>query len=599
MKDDVEGRCLVAPHPDLLKKLRTEVTKATGAKRSALAAKLTRIVQRKPVGMDDGLIYPGDHFPLGTSARAVRSAALDRAPLRGTLRVIVVLVDFSDKKMVKTKKHFEDLFFSTSVLQNGSVRDYFRETAHGLIDVVGEVVGPFRMPKKLSEYAHGDSGTGNALPNARTMARDAATAANASVDFAQYDNDGDGFVDAFIVVHAGPAAEVTGSVGDIWSHKWVLDGGAYNADGTKIYGYLTVPEDCKIGVCAHELGHLLFGWPDLYDTDYSSEGLGNWCLMAGGSWNGGGDVPAHPSAWCKVNQGWVSVVNQTANQTIDIADVKNSQTVYRLWKDGAPGNEFFLVENRQRTQYDRMLPGDGLLVYHVDEAIEGNSDEAHPKVALLQADGLKQLESGANRGDAGDPYPGSTSNMTLNASSTPNTKSYGNVDTCVGVTNIGPSASTISARLSVKCKVKETKETLKEHLKEKERKEFVKERFKETWKEMREKPELIDKPLEKPLQDKAVSYEKPPISEKGGEKPADWWGAAPPERATTARDLESRVAAIEGALQALEPFIRSELRPDLSQSALSSEPDYEEVQARMREGAAGAKRYYDTKPRES
>ena len=72
-------------------------------------------------------------------------------------------------------------------------------------------------------------------------------------------------------------------------------------DATKIYGYLTIPEDAKIGVCAHELGHLLFGFPDLYDTDDTSEGIGNWCLMAGGSWNGGGDVPAHPSAWCKAN----------------------------------------------------------------------------------------------------------------------------------------------------------------------------------------------------------------------------------------------------------------------------------------------------------
>ena len=51
-------------------------------------------------------------------------------------------------------------------------------------------------------------------------------------------------------------------------------GGALNADGTKVFGYLTVPEDCRIGVCAHELGHLLFGWPDLYDTDESSSGLG-------------------------------------------------------------------------------------------------------------------------------------------------------------------------------------------------------------------------------------------------------------------------------------------------------------------------------------
>ena len=141
----------------------------------------------------------------------------------------------------------------------------------------------------------------------------------------------------------------------------MLSGGEYVADTTKIYAYLTVPEDARIGVCAHELGHLLFGFPDLYDTDNTSEGIGNWCLMAGGSWNGGGDIPAHASAWCKAQQGWVTVQNVTTNGLLTIADVKDSHTVYRLWKDGAAGQEYFLVENRQKSGYDAHLPGDGLL----------------------------------------------------------------------------------------------------------------------------------------------------------------------------------------------------------------------------------------------
>lgn len=285
--------------------------------------------------------------------------------------------------MVQTKAHFEQLFFSVGSIATGSVKEYFTEASGGKIDLQGQVVGPFMMPKKLTEYAAGQSGTGNTALNARDMALAAANAANPSVNYSIYDNDGNGFVDAFIVIHAGKGAEVTGSANDIWSHKWNFKGGALNADGTKIYSYLTVPEDSKIGVCCHELGHLLFGWPDLYDTDGSSEGLGNWCLMAGGSWNGtvAGTTPAHPSAWCKANQGWVSVINQTSNQNVNIADVKTSKAVYRLWKDGAAGNEYFLVENRQKTNFDSKLPAGGLLIYHVDEAISGNSNEAHPKVA--------------------------------------------------------------------------------------------------------------------------------------------------------------------------------------------------------------------------
>ena len=91
------------------------------------------------------------------------------------------------------------------------------------------------------------------------MANDAAVTADPHVNFGPYDNDGNGFVDAFIVVHAGSGGEQTGNSGDIWSHKWTLPS-VYNADGKKIFAYLTIPEDSRIGVCAHELGHLLFGF---------------------------------------------------------------------------------------------------------------------------------------------------------------------------------------------------------------------------------------------------------------------------------------------------------------------------------------------------
>ncbi len=474
--DDGE-RCCVAPHPDLQDKITQELERLRKRAGEGFRSML-RLQAETRVGFNDGLIIPGDLLPLGSPPSVARAVALERAPLRGTLRVIVVLVDFSDKAMgsppQQAQQHFRDLFFSTGVLPNGSVREYYTEATNGLVTIAGEVVGPYRMPLTMAAYAHGNSGTGAALPNARTMARDAAQAANPDVNFGPYDNDHNGFVDAFIVVHAGPGAEVTGNVNHIWSHKWVLAGGALNADGIQIYPYLTVPEDARIGVCAHELGHLLFGFPDLYDTDYSSSGIGNFCLMAGGSWNGGGDVPCHPSAWCKANQGWVSVVNQTTNQTVTIDDVKNSHQVYRLWKDGASSTEYFLVENRQKTLYDRDLVGDGLLIWHIDESIGSNSDESHPKVALMQADGKKQLESGANRGDPGDPYPGSANNTTFNASSTPSSRSYAGSDTCVGVTSIGPSGSAMAARLTVSCgkdlakDLKDSKEIRKEKAEAKE-----------------------------------------------------------------------------------------------------------------------------------
>jgi immune inhibitor A len=445
-------RCMIAPSPQLKRKMDAELKRLQNtASRGLLAGKIGLRIP-KPVGFNDGLIYPGDTFPAGTPAAIARSAAVQRAPLRGTVRVIVVLVDFSDKPMKATKAHFEDLFFSTGKVATGSLREYYKEVTHGLVDIQGQVVGPYRMPQKLSQYANGESGTGSAAPNARTMARDAALASNPAVDYSVYDNDGDGFVDAYVVIHAGTGGEVTGSGNDIWSHKWVLSGGAYTADGnTKIYGYLTVPEDCKLGVCAHELGHLLFGFPDLYDVDNSSEGIGDWCLMAAGSWGNNGLTPAHPSAWCKCQQGWVSLVNQTTNKTkVAIEDVKSGYKVHRLFKNGTGTNEYFLVENRQQVKFDKSLPNGGLLIWHIDDAAPDNTNETHYKVALVQADGKKDLELARNRGDGGDCYPGTAKNKKFDDTTTPNSRSYGGAATGVAVTNISAAAATMYADLAVK-----------------------------------------------------------------------------------------------------------------------------------------------------
>ena len=445
-----DDRSMVSPSPELRKKIKEELEELRGAS-SGLVRTMLRAKQRIPVGMNDGLIYPGSIFPVGTAVGVIQRAAAERAPLRGAIRVIVVLVEFSDKTFDQPTQHYEDLFFSTGVLNDGSVKEYFDEVTNGLVDIVGEVTGPYTLPNKLIEYANGASGTGSSQPNARTMARHAAESANPDVNFGLYDNDNDNYVDAFIVLHAGAGAESTGDVNDIWSHKWVLAGGDYDADGIKIYAYLTVPEEATIGVCCHELGHLLFGFPDLYDTDYSSEGVGNWCLMSGGSWLGGGEIPAHPSAWCKLQQGWATVEEPLDNPGLEIADVKTGYKVYRLWKNASSGKEYFLVENRQKTMYDRKLPGEGLLIWHIDDSIPTNSDEIHPKVALVQSDGNKDLENGNNRGDAGDPFPGSANNTSFDKSSTPDSTSYSGLDTCVTIMNISGPGAAMTADIETRC----------------------------------------------------------------------------------------------------------------------------------------------------
>lgn len=440
--------CAVAPSPDLKNRLKAQLAQIHSG--AAIGANFGLAPYSRPLGFDDGVIIPPDQFPLGTSRRSIAGAAAERAPLRGAVRVIVVLVDFSDRQMTQAAAHFNDLFFSTGVLPHGSVKEYYREVTSGLVDITGQVMGPYRLPQTLAWYANNNFGIGRPIgvPRANIMANDAAAAADPQVNFDPYDNDGNGFVDAFIVVHAGSGGEQTGDPGDIWSHKWTLPA-ARPADSKQIFAYLTIPEDCRIGVCAHELGHLLFGFPDLYDTDNTSEGVGNWCLMGAGSWNGNGDIPAHPSAWCKVQQGWATVTNVTADGTISIPDVKSGGNVFRLWKGGANGPEYFMVENRQRTGYDAGLPGDGLLIWHIDDNQPDNTNENHYKVGLVQADGRRDLDRDRNRGDGGDPYPGTANNTLFTGSSMPSSNSYTGQQTSVSITGISASGPTMTAMVSV------------------------------------------------------------------------------------------------------------------------------------------------------
>jgi immune inhibitor A len=365
--------------------------------------------------------------------------------------VVVVLAGFADAPIEPgTADRVRELFFSDGVMEHGSVRDYFLDVSRGKVRITGEVLGPVLLPRPAADYTGSENGVQVDGVNARTMADDALAALDPATDLDAYDNDGNGFVDAYVVVHSGRGAEVTGAPTDVWSHKWVLPE-PRRRGSVSVFGYLTIPEDAQLGVCAHELGHLVFGWPDLYDDDASSRGVGDFCLMAGGSWGLGGLRPVHPSAWCKATQGWAPVSALSTNRSVTLAPVAQDGRIYRLWQDGRQGDEYFLVEHRQRTGYDASLPAAGLLVWHVDEAVEGNSDERHPQVALLQADGRQDLERNVNDGDDGDPFPGTARVTVLDGTTTPSTDSYGGRHTCVALRDITPQGPDVRVGLRVRC----------------------------------------------------------------------------------------------------------------------------------------------------
>jgi immune inhibitor A len=431
------------PHPDLL-------------------AKIERGEIQPPMPLVDRarLLAAGVDRPETVRRFGASAAAAD------SFRTLAILVQYTDQAASVNAADFDTLLYQTGT---NSVRDFYREVSYGQLDMITvdlpSTTGWQSAPDNKAYYANGEYGlgTGSYPHNAKKLVEDALAAADSLVDFSRYDNDGDGWLDALMIIHTGPGAEFTGNKDDIWSHKWGVT--PQSRDGVMISGYAMMPEywsnpgDITIGVFAHELGHV-FGLPDLYDTDGSSQGIGRWSLMASGSWNGSlGNSPAHFDAWCLVQLGFVTPVTpSTSALGAQFPEVEHNPVVYRLWDGGSPGAEYYLVENRQKVGFDAGLPTSGLLIWHIDDNVSssnrnewypGHTSSGHYLVALEQADGNFNLEKHQNLGDGADAYPGSTNNRSFNSTTSPNSLAYDGSVSYVAISNISDSDSLMTADLAV------------------------------------------------------------------------------------------------------------------------------------------------------
>ena len=86
---NVDDLCVVAPAPEVKERLVDQFNRLRN-RAAELVGRNISLRAPSHVGLNDGLIYPGTYYPLGTTAAVARRAAMDRAPLRGTVRVIVV-----------------------------------------------------------------------------------------------------------------------------------------------------------------------------------------------------------------------------------------------------------------------------------------------------------------------------------------------------------------------------------------------------------------------------------------------------------------------------------------------------------------------------
>lgn len=374
------------------------------------------------------------------------------------MKVLVVLVDFNDKIAQTPAVYFDSMGFAQDTF---SLTSYYSEVSFGQIDIITvdwpSSTGWNRASQNYSYYVNGNYGWGSYPQNSQGLVEEVCLLVDPVVDFSQYDNDGNGYVDGVNVMYAG---QFDGSPDMIWPHAWSLPSGL-ELDGVQVYSfsvqneYNETPGDKSASVVCHEFGHVL-GLPDLYDYDYDSNGIGNWGLMSFGVYNGGSWSPAHFSPWCRHELGVTEFTDITSPGTYQVPAIETSNVAYRMWTGGAASSQYFLLENRRQIGFDTFLPSQGVLIWHVDETQSGNDNQWYPGytsyghylVALEQADGLWDMEQNVNKGDPGDPYPGSSSNTEFNYWSIPDSRAYSGADTQVYVSAIPETADTVDVFIS-------------------------------------------------------------------------------------------------------------------------------------------------------
>lgn len=369
----------------------------------------------------------------------MRGLGGDHITYKGVKKGLVVLVDFKNKKFADG----HDLEYYKNVINGkdfsdeeegyvGSVRDYFLAQSNGQFELDFDVVGPVTMSKNSGYY--GNDGAYQKDEKVYEMIKEACDGIQDKVNLKDYDWDGDGEADQVFFLYAGLGQASGGSAGTIWPHESELrywPCGVLSYSTGKINTYACANElqpetqgssryiSAGIGTICHEFSHCL-GFADMYDTTGGGGyGMSVFDVMDQGSYNGNGFVPCNYTAFERIYAGWVEAI-----ELIDPATVKDMKSVSDY---GRPfimynyknTNEYFLMENRQNTGWDKGLYGsNGLLIVHVNYVPSrwannsvNSSAEKIQCCTVVNADGSRENTQYSLQGDL---YPYEVKGVTMN-----------------------------------------------------------------------------------------------------------------------------------------------------------------------------------------
>lgn len=407
---------------------------------AVLSAACTSVSEPDPVS--DAGPYPYRRSPAG-----VRTTGINR--------VLVLPAAFAGGATpTMSPTAIRDQYFGAG---NGSISSNFSLASRGMFTLRGEVA-----PWSQSTVPSSDLGLsgGQIAPNREgDYILGAIRAADNAIDYGRYDNDGpdgfpnsgddDGVVDGGVVVLNSDRDQYCDSSPGRGPHPRAViqwrdsSGNRFNtSDARKGGGFITVGaysvlsalacdgQSPNVTTLAHELGHLLFLFPDLYHAvggggqvwESRRWVVGCWELMGAGSiWGCGSGTPqfvanatkrATLGAWTRMQIGWITPVDARVNidSTYTLESLANSGegTVLRV---PISSSEYLLVEYREPGAIDGAPPTAGVLIYHIAEQIPQYPAPVAPRqyrVSLIEADDdnglLRTALEGGDRGRAEDAF---------------------------------------------------------------------------------------------------------------------------------------------------------------------------------------------------
>ena len=348
----------------------------------------------------------------------MRGQSAKRVGYTGQKKGLIILVNFKDWSF---KPEYDNALFQRIANEKnftqddfkGSVYDYFYDQSEGQFQLTFDVVGPYMLSDSVAYYGK-NTGVNDDDCGAALMVIEALHLADASVNYADYDWDGNGEVEQIYILYAGKGEADGGSSNTIWPHEWDLysaqteyhqGNGPQFLDGVYINTYACSCElsgsgkICGIGTMCHEFSHCL-GFPDFYDIDYSGgQGMHTWDIMCSGSYNDNGFVPAGYTSYERWVAGWKTPVElKVTTNVISMKSLQDGGDTYVIYNKGHR-DEYFLLENRQKKGWDTYVPASGLLILHVDydqsawELNSPNDDPDHQRMTWIPADNECQFDS--------------------------------------------------------------------------------------------------------------------------------------------------------------------------------------------------------------